>query len=165
MAFAGEELGHQGSRFYCRKPLFPLKKTVLNINFELLGRPEGLGKMRFYITGISHSNLADKVRAYNRTHTWALVDTLEIAEHLFFASDNRSFATIDRKDDWFYGIPAHTFAIETLGDHVHKPWDEPEFIDHENLTAFIHYMAGFTIHAAKDAAPVQWTGSPFRPLQ
>ncbi len=38
IAFAGEELGLLGSRFYTRKPPIPIKQTVAMINLDMIGR-------------------------------------------------------------------------------------------------------------------------------
>src|ERR1039458_7218331 len=37
MTLFGEELGELGSRYYCQHPVFPLAKTVADINLEQLG--------------------------------------------------------------------------------------------------------------------------------
>ncbi len=37
-AWAGEELGLVGSRFYCEHPLFPLEKTALYMNMDMVGQ-------------------------------------------------------------------------------------------------------------------------------
>jgi membrane dipeptidase len=37
-AWAGEEQGLRGSRWYCDHPLFPLKKTALYINMDMIGQ-------------------------------------------------------------------------------------------------------------------------------
>jgi len=41
MTFFGEEIGLLGSKYYSRHPLFPLAKTVAQINLEHLGRTDG----------------------------------------------------------------------------------------------------------------------------
>ena len=36
--FTAEEIGLQGSRFYAENPVFPLRKTVANLNIDMIGR-------------------------------------------------------------------------------------------------------------------------------
>jgi hypothetical protein len=38
MTFSGEELGLEGSKYYCKNPLFPLKNTAAMINLDMVGR-------------------------------------------------------------------------------------------------------------------------------
>jgi len=38
IAFSGEEHGLDGSRFYCKEPLFPLDKTTTMLNLDMIGR-------------------------------------------------------------------------------------------------------------------------------
>ncbi len=41
IAFAGEELGLLGSRFYTEHPVVPLEKTVAMVNLDMIGRSDG----------------------------------------------------------------------------------------------------------------------------
>ena len=38
IAFSGEEKGLLGSKYYTKKPVFPLEKTVANLNIDMIGR-------------------------------------------------------------------------------------------------------------------------------
>lgn len=40
--FTGEEHGLHGSRFYSENPLFPLNKTITNVNIDMIGRRDDL---------------------------------------------------------------------------------------------------------------------------
>lgn len=164
ITWAGEELGMQGSLHYVRHPLWPLERTTLVINFELLGRPEHLGKHRYYLAGAGFSTLAETLSAYNENSPWQMENTAAPVDRLMFASDNASFAATQRREKQYWGVVAHTFAMEAGGDHVHRPHDEPVFCDHENLAAFIDYMTDLVMHlAAKEDAP-QWIGERFHPI-
>jgi len=164
ITWAGEELGMQGSRHYVKHPLWPLEKTAVVINFELLGRPEQIGKQCYYLTGAGFSTLAETLSAYNENSPWQMENSAAPVDRLMFASDNASFAAAHRRDKQFWGVVAHTFAMEAGGDHVHRPHDDPALCDHENLAAFIDYMTDLVMHlAAKEAAP-QWTGDRFLPI-
>ena len=64
MTVFAEEKGLLGSRYYARHPLFPLEKTVANINLEVLGRtdgPEGGYKNKAGMTGFEYSNLGESL--------------------------------------------------------------------------------------------------------
>ena len=38
MTFSGEELGLEGSKWYCDHPLFPLEDTTAMFNLDMVGR-------------------------------------------------------------------------------------------------------------------------------
>ena len=40
LAFLGEERGLLGSRYYVRHPLFPIAKSVADINLEVVGQTD-----------------------------------------------------------------------------------------------------------------------------
>lgn len=40
--FSGEEIGLYGSRTYIEKPLFPIGKTVVDLNMDMIGRVKGI---------------------------------------------------------------------------------------------------------------------------
>lgn len=48
--FSGEEQGLLGSRHYCNHPIFPLEKTVVMVNFDMVGRLRD-DKLTVYGTG------------------------------------------------------------------------------------------------------------------
>jgi len=61
MTLFGEELGDLGSRYYCQHPVFPLAKTIANINLEQLGRTddtEGPRLLQFNLTGFDYTDIA-----------------------------------------------------------------------------------------------------------
>jgi hypothetical protein len=126
--FSAEEKGLMGSAALAENPPFPLEQIAVNLNLEMLGRPEP-GK-RFYVwfTGISQSDFA--ARATPAFHAAGL-DVIDFAmgEQLFFASDNASFA---RK-----GVVAHSISAGSLHDDYHQPSDEPARIDAEHMAAAI----------------------------
>ncbi|MBL8897371.1 MAG: M20/M25/M40 family metallo-hydrolase [Planctomycetes bacterium] len=126
--FSAEEKGLMGSAALAANPPFPLEQIAVNLNLEMLGRPEP-GK-RFYVwfTGVSQSDFAARATpAFRATG----LDVIEFAmgEQLFFASDNASFA---RK-----GVVAHSISAGSLHDDYHQPSDEPSRIDVEHMAAAI----------------------------
>jgi hypothetical protein len=53
MAFSGEERGLLGSKYYVEHPLYPLKSTVLMVNFDMVGRLNRESELTIYGTGTS----------------------------------------------------------------------------------------------------------------
>ena len=165
VAWAGEEMGLQGSRHYVQHPLWPLDKTVLGINFEMLGRPEKIGRQRYYLTGAPFSSLVDIIRTYNENGSWQMDNTVAPVDMLMFASDNAAFAAVHRKPNrQCWGIVSQTLAMEAGGDHYHRPHDGPEAIDIQNLADFIPYVSGLIRHLADRSELPAWTDDHFHPL-
>ena len=64
IAFFGEELGLVGSHYYAAHPIFPLAKTVADLNLEQLGRTDvdgGSSVGLVNVTGFDYSTLTDAV--------------------------------------------------------------------------------------------------------
>jgi len=61
MTVFGEEIGGYGARYYTSHPIFPLAKTVADINLEQLGRTddtEGPRPLQFNLTGFDYTDIA-----------------------------------------------------------------------------------------------------------
>jgi Zn-dependent M28 family amino/carboxypeptidase len=60
-----EEIGIVGTRFYLDHPSTPLERTVCNLEFEMIGRPDSAagGAGRLWLTGPERTNL---MRAYTK---------------------------------------------------------------------------------------------------
>ena len=162
IAFSGEEIAFNGSRYYRDNPLFPLHATYLNVNLEMVGQCAKIGRRRYYITGASHTNIDELVNQYNSTGDWQIDATVEGAERYFLMADNRSFAVIKREQNMSYGVPAHTFLFYDGEPHRHMPYDEVDMLDYENLASFVNYMAGLVLHLADLQEDVVWTDERYR---
>jgi peptidase M28-like protein len=128
MTVFAEEKGLLGSRFYARHPVFPLEKTVANINLEVLGRtdgPDGGYKSKAGLTGFEYSNLGQVfVRAGQLTG-------VEVYRHPTFSdafyprSDNLALAE--------KGVVAHSLCSGFQFPDLHAPQDHWDKIDYPNL--------------------------------
>jgi hypothetical protein len=118
-----EEIGIVGTRHYLDYPSTPLERTVCNLNFEMLGRPDeaagGPGKL--WLTGAERTNLME---AYNRAG-FGLVADPHPEQNFFQRSDNIVFC--------YRGIVGQTFSTYNLHDDYHQVTDEAERIDYEHL--------------------------------
>lgn len=157
VAVSGEEMGMRGSRNFVSDPPIDLKKVFMNINFEMLGYNKNIGKKKFYMTGESQTNIDDFIRSFTHQSGWQLYSEYESAERLFGSSDNISFANIEKREDILAGIPSTTLCTHTGEDHIHKPWDEPQRIDYENMTGFINYLTDFVIWLSNSKDEIVWT--------
>jgi hypothetical protein len=117
LAFAGEEMGLWGSRYYTDNPLFPLERTVGMINLDMVGRnsPDSL-----QVIGSGQSpDLARITRQQNALVGFQLLDIP--AEG---GSDHMNFER--------HGVPA-VFYHSGLHKDYHQVTDNPDRINLEKL--------------------------------
>ncbi|MFQ5605884.1 MAG: M28 family peptidase [bacterium] len=115
IAFAGEEKGLFGSRFYVEKPLWPISKTKAMLNMDMIGRNAG---DQVTIVGFSRSPDLNEI---NTEENKKIGLKLEYnGEQFFRRSDQYQFA---RK-----GIPV---LFYNTGEHedYHKVSDNPDKIN------------------------------------
>jgi len=90
MAITAEEEGLLGSEYYARHPVFPLNKTIADINYELF---IPMGKMKdVTITGFGQSDLDDEVKALAKAQGRYVVEEPHPENGMYFRSDHFSFA-------------------------------------------------------------------------
>ncbi|CAM2066905.1 M28 family peptidase [Sulfidibacter corallicola] len=158
VAWAAEEVGLKGSRHYAKNPLFPLEKTVVNLNFEMVGHATKTGRRNFWMTGKAYSDLADIVVQQAKQRDWTLVENPFPQQKLFFRSDNISLVMLEhnREKRTARGIPAHSFTTWGGEDHYHRPHDEPQFLDYQNMAELAQLMTAVTLDVANREPWVAW---------
>ncbi|MBS1829532.1 MAG: M28 family peptidase [Acidobacteria bacterium] len=128
MTVFGEEKGLLGAFYYARNPIFPLAKTVANINLEHMGRTddtEGPQINRLSPTGYTFSEVIDYFQLAGKLTNVEIVHNKENSEAFFPRSDNQAFANA--------GIPAHTFCVAFEFPDYHGLGDHWEKIDYDNM--------------------------------
>lgn len=164
-AFSGEESGMRGSRYFVANPPVPLKNIYANINFEMTGHSEYLGKNKYYMTGCKVSELDDAIAEYNRNTEFVLVDTIKLADQLFFSSDNISFSRIMSVNGRNTGIPSGTFATTALADYIHSPRDEERYFDFDNMARLVNYFSGMVIWLSERKTDIGFTNPSFEKIK
>jgi hypothetical protein len=129
MLVTGEEFGLLGSEFYSEHPIFPLEKTVVDLNIDMIGRRDPKhksGPPYVYVIGADKlSTELNKVsEAMNSTYTKLDFDyTYNDPSHpdrLYYRSDHWNFAKRN--------IPI-IFYFDGIHEDYHKPSDEVSKID------------------------------------
>lgn len=130
LAFAGEELGLLGSRYYVDHPALPLEKAVAMINLDMIGR---LRDKKVYVggarTGTTLQVLLEDVFAKHNLK----MDISGGAE--VGSSDHASFTSKQ--------IPVLFFFSGLHGDY-HKPSDTWDKIDAPDAAELLNTIAGVT---------------------
>jgi hypothetical protein len=160
-AFSGEESGMRGSRNFLKNSPVPVSKIYADLNFEMLGHSEFLGKNKYYMTGCLLSNLDDLIGEYNKKTEFVLVDTIQLAHMLFNSSDNVAFSRISTTDGITKGIPSGTFATTTMAQHVHNVSDEVSLFDFDNMAGLVNHFGGLVLWLSNSREKIVWTDSNF----
>lgn len=141
----GEEKGLLGSRFYTDvEPVFPLEKTVANLNIDMIGRidPKRQGERNYiYLIGSDKlsTDLHQLSETVNEKYTNVELDYKFNDENdpnrFYYRSDHYNFAKNN--------IPI-IFYFNGTHDDYHRPGDTPDKINYdllENRTRLIFYTA------------------------
>ncbi len=153
MTVSGEEKGLLGSEWYGEHPLFPLEKTVANLNMDMIGRnwPDtivAIGKEES-----SLGAMADRIVAEHPELGLEVVDDMWPEERFYFRSDHYNFAR--------RGVPILFFFNGVHADY-HRPSDEPDKIDSEKAARIVRlvYLLGLEIANADE--PPAWDPAAYR---
>jgi len=147
----GEERGLWGTYHYIRAPAVPMERTVCNLNFEMLGRPDELvgGAGRMWLTGFERTNLGPRFAADGL----AIAPDARPEQNFFWRSDNRAFVE--------QGIVGQTLSTFNLHDDYHELTDEADRIDYEHMQACTRSaLAAASILASGDFRPEWNEGEP-----
>lgn len=129
-----EEKGILGSQFYARNPLYPLARTVANLNIEPLDANLAYGPTRdFQVVGRNPSTLDDYAADLARAQGLVLTPDPEPEKGYYYRSDHIEFAKVGvpaffvRSGVEFIDAPAGTGEKLRLGylvNDYHKVSDE-----------------------------------------
>ena len=155
ITFFGEELGLVGSRYYGAHPVFPLAKTVADLNLEQLGRTDvdgGSSVGLVNVTGFDFSTLTDDVVQAGEQTGLRVVKNEQLNERFFAQSDNQALADA--------GVPAHTLSVGYMFPDYHRASDEWSKIDYANLALVDRTVALAVYDVADSAGTPQWKDIP-----
>ena len=145
MTVSGEEKGKLGSEFYTQHPTFPLNKTSVDLNIDMIGRTDpkykGDSLNYFYVIGDDKlsSDLSFITDSINKKYSHLQLDRryndVKDANRFYYRSDHYNFAK--------NGVPAIFYFSGTHFDY-HKPSDTIDKINFELMlkrVKFIYYTA------------------------
>jgi hypothetical protein len=164
-AFSGEEYGMRGSRNFVANSPVALKNIYADLNFEMTGHSEYLGRKAYYMAGCKISNLDDLIGEYNKKSDWKLIDTIQLTNSLFYMSDNIAFSRVSAVEQINQGIPSGTFATSTMPEYIHKPNDEGKLFDYENMAGLVNYFANLIIWLSENKSEIVFTDPAFSRLK
>jgi len=154
IAYFGEEKGLLGSRYYGAHPLFPLSRTVANLNLEQMGRTDdsdGPNRKSVFVTGFDYTNLKDWLANAGRETGVRFGKDGTNSDAFFARSDNQSLADA--------GVPAHTLVTAYMYPDYHQPGDHWEKIDYDNMATVTRAIGVALLRVANSSKPVEWNAS------
>ena len=127
--FGSEEIGGFGNRYFLTHAPLPLRRIMVNLEFEMIGRPDPAAPHGYlWLTGFSRSNLGPELVR----HGAPLVADPHLKQKFFERSDNYSLAR--------RGIIAQTISSFGLHADYHQPSDEIGRIDFAHMDSAIAAM-------------------------
>lgn len=162
MTFFGEERGELGSKYYGKHPIFPISKTVADINLEQVGRTDSSkGKQvnTASLTGFDYSDVTSFLRQAGRELGVRIYKDEEGSDAYFTRSDNDALAQL--------GVPAHSLTVAFEFPDYHGVGDEWQKIDYDNMARVDRMIALGLLRIANSATVPQWNAAnpkaaPFR---
>ncbi|RYY48811.1 MAG: M28 family peptidase [Chitinophagaceae bacterium] len=151
MTVSGEEKGLWGSEYYSDNPVFPLEKTTVDLNIDMIGRVDTERMMDDtlnYVYVVGHNKLSSDLpiinEGMNKKYTGLVLDYKfddpKDPNRIYFRSDHYNFA---RK-----GVPVLFFYDGMLKSDYHKPGDDVEKINF----ALMEKRARMVFHTAWEMA-------------
>lgn len=125
----GEEKGLLGSEYYSDNPVFPLEKTITNLNIDMIGRIDPAHKADTnycYLVGSDRlsmelHNISEKANAtYTKFKLDYKYNDVNDPERIYYRSDHYHFAK--------HNIPV-IFYFNGIHEDYHQPGDEVHKID------------------------------------
>jgi Zn-dependent M28 family amino/carboxypeptidase len=147
-------MGLVGSRYYAQHPIFPLAKTVADINLEQLGRTDVDGSTRtgvVNVTGYDYTSLTAEFKNAGESYDIQVLKDEKNSDPFFARSDNQAFADA--------GVPAHTLSVGYVFPDYHQAGDEWPKIDYENMAKVDRTVALAILRVADNPVAPSWNAS------
>lgn len=153
MTVSGEEKGLWGSRWYAEHPLFPLGRTVANLNVDMIGRNWEDTVVAIGKGESSLGSTVDRVAAEHPDLGLAVIDDPWPAERFYYRSDHVNFARA--------GVPI-LFFFSGVHEDYHRPSDEPGMLGYEKMARIgrLMYHLGWEVAEAEERP--RWDPEAYR---
>jgi len=138
IAYSAEELGLHGSEYYVQNPMFPLSKTNVLFNLDMIGRdmdddPENSNRV-FLLEWKGGAKHIKNVKKLNKEYTHLIVDKSPGSKNRVlwsFGSDHYSYVK--------NGISSVAY-FTALHDDYHTPRDTPDKLNYDKMNRIIQLV-------------------------
>jgi len=133
MTVSGEEKGLWGSQYYSNHPVYPIEKTTVDLNIDMIGRADTsrkVGDSSNYIYVVGDDKISTDLKPISENvNKKSLKMELDYKfndpkdpNRIYFRSDHYNFAQ--------KGIPIIFYYDGMLGSDYHRPTDTPDKINY-----------------------------------
>lgn len=162
MTFFGEERGDIGSGYYGAHPVFPIAKTVADVNLEQVGRIDSSVGPQLHtasVTGFDYSDVTKYLQAAGKLTGIKVYLEKDASDAYFARSDNAALA--------LRGVPAHTLCVAFDYADYHGLADDWQKIDYNNMAQVDRMVALALWNIANSPIAPKWNAEnpktlPFR---
>ena len=143
-----------GSRYYAQHPVFPLAKTVADLNLEQIGRTDDITGPRVGVlnaTGFDYTDIIGVLAKAGEEFGIQVVKDEASSDSFFGRSDNQAFADA--------GIPAHTLSVGYVFPDYHQAGDEWPKLDYENMAKVDRTVALGVYRIADSTEAPKWNAA------
>ncbi len=147
----GEEKGMVGSRYYGKHPLFPIAKTVADVNLEHVGRTddqEGDKTNTATLTGFDYTDVGPIFQKAGELTGIKVYKHEQNSDAFFGRSDNQALAD--------QGVPAHTLCVAFIFPDYHRVGDHWDKINYPNLAKTNRMIALALLMMADNPNAPKW---------
>ena len=139
MAVSGEEKGLLGSKYYTDNAIYPLEKTIANLNIDMIGRVDKNHENANYVYLIGSDRLSTELHNISE----------EVNRKNFNLELDYTFNEKDDPNRYYYRSDHYNFAKNNIpvifyfnGVHedYHKPTDTTEKIDFEKIQKITRFI-------------------------
>lgn len=134
MTVSGEEKGLWGSGYYGNHPVFPLDKTTVDLNIDMIGRNDAsrkTGDSTNYVYVVGDDKISSDLKVisegvnklYNKMELDYKFNDPKDPNRIYFRSDHYNFAA--------KGVPIIFYYDGMLKADYHRPTDTPDKIQYE----------------------------------
>lgn len=151
MTVFGEEKGLLGSRYYGRHPLFPISKTVADVNLEHIGRTddsEGDKTGTATLTGFDYTDVGPIFKKAGELTGINVYKHEKNSDAFFGRSDNQALAD--------QGVPAHTLCVAFIFPDYHQVGDHWDKVNYPNLAKTNRMVALALLMMADNPEAPKW---------
>ena len=139
LAVSGEEKGLFGSKYYTDNPVFPLSKTTLDLNIDMVGRKDTIHTNSNYIYLIGSNRISNELHNISEQ-----VNNKHINFELDYTYNDKNDPNrfYERSDHYNFAknnIPV-IFYFGGLHEDYHQPTDDVEKIDFQKLEKVSKYV-------------------------
>jgi hypothetical protein len=139
LSVSGEEKGLFGSKFYTENPVFPLNKTIANLNIDMVGRRDTIQPNDNYIYLIGSDKISKDLHQINEQ-----INNKHIGFNLDYtynkdSDPNKFYYRSDHYNFAKNNIPV-IFYFGGLHEDYHKPGDEIDKINFDKLEKVSKYV-------------------------